>query len=143
VVKGIDFTVITLVYNGYKYVKRTLSSGLNFVNELKFEYSFVNNGSTHSIGAIFPEFKDRIRIVNHNNSSESSGVHLGIQKGNGACLVARREVFNFEVEGRKLLMRSFLTRKSLNDADNLRKVHYPLFLPWSRILNPLIRLVIK
>ena len=305
--KNIDFTVITPVYNGDKYIRETLNSVLKFADKFQFEYLVVNDGSTDSTSTILQEYKDKIRIINQNNSGESSAVNQGIQKANGKYilvvsaddplissqlfteafnemennpklaavypdwqiidsqgktirtvivneydadlligrnktlpgpgavfrkdlalrlngrstnwkyvgdfdfwlrlsllgdfkripkvlaqwrghensasikfrnlsmaneridvisrflmdnpslqlkykkkalgnayyLAARLAFFDVEVEGRKLLIRSFLIRKRWVESANLHEVLYLLFLPWSRILNPLIRLVIK
>ena len=82
-VKDLDFTVITPVYNGAKYIRETLNSVLNFADNFKFEYLIVNDGSTDSTSAILQEYKDKIQIINQNNSGESSAVNQGIQKANG------------------------------------------------------------
>jgi hypothetical protein len=63
--------------------------------------------------------------------------------GNAYYLAARLAFFDVEIDGRKLLIKSFHTRKSWVESAKPHEVLYLLFLPWSRILNPLIRLVIK
>jgi glycosyltransferase involved in cell wall biosynthesis len=83
VAKGIDFTVITPVYNGDNYIRETLNSVLNFADKFKFEYLVVNDGSTDSTSAILLEYKEKIQIINQNNTGESSAVNRGIQKANG------------------------------------------------------------
>jgi glycosyltransferase involved in cell wall biosynthesis len=63
--------------------------------------------------------------------------------GNAYYLAARLAFFDHKIEGRKLLFKAFLIRKKWVESAKLHEVIYLFFLPWSRILNPLIRLVIK
>jgi hypothetical protein len=63
--------------------------------------------------------------------------------GNAHYLAARLAFFDSEVDGRKLLIKSFKIRKKWVESAKLREVLYLLFLPWSRVLNPLIRFVIN
>ena len=82
-VKNIDFSVITPVFNGEKYIRETLNSVLKFAEKFNFEYLIVNDGSTDSTGEILQEYRGKIQIVNQNNSGESSAVNRGIEKANG------------------------------------------------------------
>jgi glycosyltransferase involved in cell wall biosynthesis len=67
VAKNIDFTVITPVYNGDKYIRETLNSVLKFADKFQFEYLVVNDGSTDSTSTILQEYKDKIQVLMKGN----------------------------------------------------------------------------
>lgn len=85
--KEIDFTIITPVYNGEKYIKETVESVLRFAETFKFEYLVINDGSLDLTGAILEEFRLRVKIINQQNSGESAAVNRGIEEANGKYIL--------------------------------------------------------
>ncbi len=112
--KNIDFTVITPVYNGDKYIRETLNSVLKFADKFQFEYLVVNDGSTDSTSTILQEYKDKIRIINQNNLGESSAVNQGIQKANGKYILV--------VSADDPLISSQLFTEAFNEMENNPKL---------------------
>lgn len=81
-----DFTVITPVYNGEKYLRETINSVLaNFESNLSFDYIIINDGSTDLTLDILEEFSQhsRIRIFNIPNGGEAAAVNYGLQYATG------------------------------------------------------------
>jgi glycosyltransferase involved in cell wall biosynthesis len=87
VVKDIDFTVITPVYNGERYIKETIESVLNLAATFKFEYLVINDGSTDSTLEIIQKFENRIQIINQRNMGESAAVNHGIKLAAGRYIL--------------------------------------------------------
>jgi glycosyltransferase involved in cell wall biosynthesis len=87
VAKEIDFTVITPVYNGAKYIRETVESVLNFADTFNFEYLVVNDGSSDSTKVILQEFKHKIQIIDQENSGESAAVNRGIKEASGKYIL--------------------------------------------------------
>jgi len=83
----LDFSIITPVYNGEKYIRETIESVLKNTAEASFEYIIVNDGSTDSTAQIIEEYKEHCRIIFQNNSGESSAVNRGIQESSGRYLL--------------------------------------------------------
>jgi glycosyltransferase involved in cell wall biosynthesis len=85
--KNIDFTVITPVYNGAKYIRETVESVLNFAAAFEFEYLVVNDGSSDLTEVILQGFKSKIQIINQKNSGESAAVNRGLQESRGKYIL--------------------------------------------------------
>jgi glycosyltransferase involved in cell wall biosynthesis len=82
----IDFTIITPVYNGELYIKRTIESVFsNFAKEFTFEYLIINDGSTDSTKFILNEFASHpnIEVFHIPNGGEAEAVNFGLQKASG------------------------------------------------------------
>jgi glycosyltransferase involved in cell wall biosynthesis len=87
VVKNIDFTVITPVYNGARYIKETIESVLAFATPFKFEYFVINDGSTDTTDLILQEFESKVHVINQQNFGESAAVNRGIEEANGTYIL--------------------------------------------------------
>jgi glycosyltransferase involved in cell wall biosynthesis len=83
----IDFSIITPVYNGEKYIRETIESVLKNTKGVSFEYIVVNDGSTDSTAQVIEDYKENCRIILQNNSGESSAVNRGIEASSGRYLL--------------------------------------------------------
>lgn len=82
-----DISVIMSVYNGEKYLKRSILSILNqsFTN---FEFIIIDDGSSDSSSSIINDFSDdRIRYIkNEKNLGLSASLNIGIKNSIGAYI---------------------------------------------------------
>lgn len=80
-------SVITAVYNGGKYIEKTIESVLQNCAEIDFEYIVLNDGSTDNTRELLEKYKSKIRIINKENSGESDSVSLGFKEAEGDLLL--------------------------------------------------------
>lgn len=78
-----DFTIITPVYNGERWIRETVESVLSFCSNEKYEYIVVNDGSTDDTLMILNTFAEKIRIINQENQGEAASVNAGLKLGKG------------------------------------------------------------
>ena len=65
--EGINFTVITPVYNGEKFIRETIESVLLHTQSIAVEYVVVDDGSSDSTPAILNEYIDRVKVITKSN----------------------------------------------------------------------------
>jgi glycosyltransferase involved in cell wall biosynthesis len=82
-----DFSIITPVFNGKKYIKETVSSVLKFTKNFSAEYIVVNDGSTDTTLDILKQFNSEIKVVSQPNSGESVAVNNGIKIAKGQWIL--------------------------------------------------------
>jgi glycosyltransferase involved in cell wall biosynthesis len=82
-----DFSVITPVYNGEKFLVETIKSVLSAANAFSVEYIVVNDGSTDNTSNLLSQFSKELVIVNQENAGEASAVNTGIEKSKGRYLI--------------------------------------------------------
>jgi glycosyltransferase involved in cell wall biosynthesis len=82
-----DFSVITPVYNGEKFLVETIQSVLSAANGYSVEYIVINDGSTDNTANLLSQFSESIVIVNQENAGEASAVNNGIGKSKGRYLL--------------------------------------------------------
>jgi glycosyltransferase involved in cell wall biosynthesis len=80
---GIDFTIITPVFNGAEWIEETILSVLKHCAGLRFEYIVINDGSTDNTLEILTQYDDRLILINQDNQGEASSVNTGFYKGKG------------------------------------------------------------
>jgi glycosyltransferase involved in cell wall biosynthesis len=80
-------SVITAVYNGADYIEETIISVLKCCSDIDFEYIILNDGSTDHTLEILKKYKNKIRIIDKNNSGESDSVSIGFREASGGLLL--------------------------------------------------------
>jgi glycosyltransferase involved in cell wall biosynthesis len=76
-------TIITPVFNGENFIAETISSILDALVAVPYEYIVLNDGSTDSTASILSKFADRIKILTHSNIGESATVNRGLHIAQG------------------------------------------------------------
>jgi len=79
----IDFTIITPVYNGEKYIRETVDSIINCVEGISAEIIVINDGSTDQTQIILETYGTRIHLLNQENAGEANAVNRGISTASG------------------------------------------------------------
>jgi glycosyltransferase involved in cell wall biosynthesis len=79
----IDFSIISPVFNGEKWISETIHSVLNTCKGLDFEYIVVNDGSSDSTIDLLKEFSNEIQIVDQQNRGEAASVNTGLRLARG------------------------------------------------------------
>jgi glycosyltransferase involved in cell wall biosynthesis len=85
-----DFTIITPVYNGEKYIRETIESVIqNMHPQYTYNYIIVNDGSTDSTDEILKSFNNTscIEVYTVKNNGEASAINLGLQKSHGELIL--------------------------------------------------------
>lgn len=78
-------TVITAVYNGEEYINETINSVLKCAQDISYEYIVIDDGSTDDTLSILNSYGSAIRVIEQQNSGESSAVNVGINEAKGMC----------------------------------------------------------
>ena len=76
-------TIITPVFNGENFIAETISSILDALIAVPYEYIVLDDGSTDSTASILSKFADRIKILTHSNIGESATVNRGLHIAQG------------------------------------------------------------
>ena len=76
-------TIITPVFNGENFIAETISSILDALIAVPYEYIVLDDGSTDSTANILSKFADRIKILTHSNIGESATVNRGLHIAQG------------------------------------------------------------
>ena len=80
-------SIITAVYNGQDYIRETIDSVLENAKDVSFEYIVINDGSTDSTQEIIESYGSQIRVVNKENTGESSSLSSGFEIARGEFLL--------------------------------------------------------
>jgi len=80
-------TIITPVYNGEKYISETIESVINSQITYSYEYIVLDDGSTDSTLRILRSYKQRIKIISHENVGESATVNIGLENASGEFIL--------------------------------------------------------
>ena len=78
-------TIITPVYNCEEYISETVNSVLKFAENINFEYIVVNDGSKDGTLRLLEEFKNRIILINQDNSGEAQAINNALNLSRGEC----------------------------------------------------------
>ena len=76
-------TIITPVYNGDKYISKTIESVLSAKIEICYEYIVINDGSTDLTSEILNNYRDQIKVFSHQNIGEAATVNRGLENARG------------------------------------------------------------
>ena len=80
-------SVITPVYNGASYLRETIDSILNAINQKDIEYIVINDGSTDETEEILASYGSQIMVYTQENSGESSAVNKGLELAKGELVL--------------------------------------------------------
>ena len=78
-----DFTIITPVYNGEKYIRETIDSIINCAEGINAEIIVINDGSTDQTQKILENYGTQILLLNQVNAGEANAVNKGISSASG------------------------------------------------------------
>lgn len=81
-----DFSIITPVYNGEKFISETVESVLlNLDPNLKFEYIIIDDGSTDNTKSILEKYSQNnvIKVFTIKNGGEAVAVNYGLERASG------------------------------------------------------------
>lgn len=80
---SLDFSIITPVYNGDKYLEETLNSVFTHTKNIKYEHIVVNDGSNDKTTEILDKYKDKLVIINQPNAGQASAINKGLHAAEG------------------------------------------------------------
>lgn len=78
-----DFTIITPVFNGERYLRETINSVLENAPTGRYQYIVIDDGSSDRTSLIADDFRDRIEIIRQNNAGEAAAVNVGLTRALG------------------------------------------------------------
>jgi glycosyltransferase involved in cell wall biosynthesis len=82
----VDFTIITPVYNGEKYIRETIESVIeNMDPKFTYNYVIIDDGSTDSTSEIIRQYNNTssIEVYTTINNGEASAINYGLKRSNG------------------------------------------------------------
>jgi glycosyltransferase involved in cell wall biosynthesis len=85
--KEYDFSIITPVFNGEKYIEETILSVLECGKNHSFEYIVVDDGSTDQTASIVKKYESSLRYVFQENAGESNAVNRGFLEARGTFVL--------------------------------------------------------
>ena len=85
--KDVDFSIITPVYNGEKWISETIRSVLETCKGFDFEYIVVNDGSSDNTLKFLSNFSDEIQIIDQENQGEAESVNTGLRTAIGKYIL--------------------------------------------------------
>ena len=80
---SVDFSVITPVFNGQKFIEETVLSVLRCSSGISFEYIVVDDGSTDKTLEILNKYNDQVHIITQVNMGEAGAVNMGLSIAKG------------------------------------------------------------
>lgn len=83
----IDFSIITPVYNGEKWIVKTIESVLNTCTNFSHEYIVVNDGSVDGTRKILSTYSKVVKIINQENQGEAASVNNGLKLAQGRYII--------------------------------------------------------
>ena len=83
ITNGLDFSIITPVYNGDKYLEETLNSVFTYTKDIKYEHIVVNDGSNDKTTEILEKYQNKIVIINQLNAGQASAINRGLHAASG------------------------------------------------------------
>ena len=83
----IDFSIITPVYNGEKWIAKTIESVLDTCGDFSYEYIVVNDGSVDGTKKILSTYSKVAQIVNQENQGEAASVNNGLKLAQGRYII--------------------------------------------------------
>jgi glycosyltransferase involved in cell wall biosynthesis len=88
-------SVITPVYNGEKYIRRTIESILSQKGDFELEYIVCDGKSTDGTLRILEEYKDRCIIVSRKDGSPQAAINSGMEMATGdiGCWLNADDIF--------------------------------------------------
>ncbi len=85
--KKFDFSIITPVYNGEKWITETVKSVLEICKGFSFEYIVINDGSSDTTQNILSDFSHEIVVIDQKNQGEAESVNNGLRIAQGKYII--------------------------------------------------------
>lgn len=82
-----DFSIITPVYNGEKWISETVESVLENCKGLSFQYIVINDGSSDATLECLLEFDKQIMVIDQKNHGEAESVNIGLRAAQGKYIL--------------------------------------------------------
>jgi glycosyltransferase involved in cell wall biosynthesis len=82
-----DFSIITPVYNGEKWISETVNSVLEICDGFSFEYIVVNDGSSDNTLENLSKFANQIKVIDQKNHGEAESVNIGLRAAQGKYIL--------------------------------------------------------
>ena len=88
-------SVITAVYNGEKYIRKTVESVLSQKGDFELEYIICNGQSTDQTLDILEEYKNSCTIISRKDGSPQNAINYGMNMATGdiACWLNADDLF--------------------------------------------------
>jgi glycosyltransferase involved in cell wall biosynthesis len=86
-IKKIDFSIITPVYNGEKWIIETVKSVLEICKDFDFEYIVINDGSSDNTHKLLSDFCEEILVIDQKNQGEAQSVNNGLRLAQGRYIL--------------------------------------------------------
>ena len=110
----IDFTLITSVYNGEKYIFETIDNSIKYTSGINAEILVIDDGSTDTTHEILKSFGSKIRVITQENRGEAEGVNKGIFNAKGKyCIVVSADDPLISKELFEIALKIFNENKSI------------------------------
>jgi len=84
---AMDFSIITPVYNGEKWIAKTIESVLDTCANFSYEYIVVNDGSVDGTRKILSTYSGVVKIVNQENQGEAASVNNALKLAQGRYII--------------------------------------------------------
>ena len=110
----LDFSIITPVYNGEKWISKTIESVLETCANFSYEYIVINDGSSDGTKEILSAYSKEVKIVNQENQGEAASVNNGLNLAQGKYVIV--------VSADDPMRSSDLLRLAKATLDNDRKI---------------------
>lgn len=81
--KKFDYSIITPVYNGEKWISETVKSVLEICKDFDFEYIVINDGSSDNTLNLLSDFCEEILVIDQKNQGEAESVNSGLRIARG------------------------------------------------------------
>lgn len=82
-----DFSIITPVYNGEKWISTTVESVINICSNFSYEYIVINDGSQDETMNILSAYSKKIVVINQDNQGEAAAVNNGLNIARGKYVI--------------------------------------------------------
>jgi glycosyltransferase involved in cell wall biosynthesis len=83
----IDFSIITPVYNGEKWIGKTVESVLKICANFTYEYIVVNDGSLDETRNVLSTYSREVKIIDQENQGEAASVNNGLNIAQGKYII--------------------------------------------------------
>ena len=82
-----DFSIITPVFNGEKWISKTIKSVLETCADFNYEYIVVNDGSMDGTKRILSAYSKEVKVLNQENQGEAASVNNGLNLAQGKYII--------------------------------------------------------
>jgi glycosyltransferase involved in cell wall biosynthesis len=82
-----DFSIITPVFNGEKWISKTIESVLETCADFNYEYIVVNDGSMDGTKRLLSAYSKEVKVLNQENQGEAASVNNGLNLAQGKYII--------------------------------------------------------